>query len=106
MSDEILIAGAGIGGLTAALTLHRAGLPVRIFEAVPKIEPRGLAAGYRWPQISIHRGALRMLLLETVIERVAGFSLRELNARPSLGDPATWRDPVNHSQVRSRSSGV
>src|SRR5829696_10539318 len=22
-------------------------------------EPRGLAAGYRWPQISVHRGALQ-----------------------------------------------
>src|SRR5436309_2391633 len=28
-------------------------------------EPRGLAAGYRWPQISIHRGELQLLLLNT-----------------------------------------
>lgn len=27
-------------------------------------EPRGRAAGYRWPQISIHRGTLQLLLLE------------------------------------------
>ena len=27
-------------------------------------EPRGRAAGYRWPQYSIHRGALQRLLLE------------------------------------------
>jgi 2-polyprenyl-6-methoxyphenol hydroxylase-like FAD-dependent oxidoreductase len=33
-------------------------------------EPRGVAAGYRWPQISIHRGHLHMLLLETVRERI------------------------------------
>ncbi len=33
-------------------------------------EPRGLAAGYRWPQISIHRGAFQMLLLNTVRERL------------------------------------
>ncbi len=28
-------------------------------------EPRGRAAGYQWPQFSIHRGELQMLLLET-----------------------------------------
>ncbi len=33
-------------------------------------EPRGLGAGYRWPQYSVHRGRLQMLLLEAVIERV------------------------------------
>lgn len=33
-------------------------------------EPRGLAAGYRWPQISIHRGAFQMLLLDTTRERL------------------------------------
>jgi 2-polyprenyl-6-methoxyphenol hydroxylase-like FAD-dependent oxidoreductase len=29
-------------------------------------EPRGLAAGYDWPQIAVHRGRLQMLLLEEV----------------------------------------
>src|SRR3546814_8902197 len=29
-----------------------------------------MAAGYRWPQFSIHRGKLQMLLLEAVRERV------------------------------------
>src|SRR5262245_46483924 len=33
-------------------------------------EPRGLAAGYRWPQISIHRGNLQMLLLAAARERL------------------------------------
>ena len=108
--DDIIIAGGGIGGLTAALSLHRAGFPVRVFESVDRIqalgvginllphavreldalgladdlvangitpstlayftkrgepiwdEPRGLEAGYRWPQISIHRGVLHTLL--------------------------------------------
>lgn len=32
-------------------------------------EPRGLAAGYEWPQFSIHRGELQALLLATVLER-------------------------------------
>lgn len=33
-------------------------------------EPRGRAAGYRWPQFSVHRGALQMLLLAAVRERL------------------------------------
>jgi len=34
-------------------------------------EPRGLAAGYRWPQISIHRGRLLGILHRAVAERLA-----------------------------------
>ncbi len=33
-------------------------------------EPRGLAAGYSWPQYSIHRGKFQMLLLEAALERL------------------------------------
>ncbi len=33
-------------------------------------EPRGLAAGYRWPQFSVHRGELQMLLHRTVVDRL------------------------------------
>lgn len=33
-------------------------------------EPRGRDAGYAWPQISIHRGELQMLLTRTVLERL------------------------------------
>ncbi|WP_116131161.1 flavin-dependent oxidoreductase [Tropicimonas sp. IMCC34043] len=32
-------------------------------------EPRGIAAGYAWPQYSIHRGALQMLLHNTLLKR-------------------------------------
>lgn len=112
MGRKIIIAGAGIGGLTAAISLQRAGFEVRVFESVRELkplgvgintlphcvrvltnlglleklteegietsdlvyfnrhgqrfwsEPRGKFAGYRWPQISIHRGLLQMMLLE------------------------------------------
>lgn len=33
-------------------------------------EPRGLEAGYKWPQFSIHRGRLQQLLLDAATERL------------------------------------
>jgi len=110
----VLLAGGGIGGLVAALCLHRAGHDVTVFEAVAEprelgvginllphsvrvlddlgladalaaegvetaelrfcsddgvliwSEGRGVAAGSPWPQVSIHRGRLQMVLLEAV----------------------------------------
>jgi 2-polyprenyl-6-methoxyphenol hydroxylase-like FAD-dependent oxidoreductase len=114
----VIIAGAGIGGLTAALSLNQAGVDVVVCESVARLEPlgvginvlphaarelyelglecafvqgcvkteelvflnkhgqmiwsepRGLAAGYCWPQISIHRGRLQAILLETARQRL------------------------------------
>ncbi|MEL6643676.1 MAG: flavin-dependent oxidoreductase [Pseudomonadota bacterium] len=113
----VLIAGAGIAGLTLGLSLHQVGIPFQIFEAVREVRPlgvginlqphavrelfelglendldgvglrteevayfsqhgqliwreaRGLHAGYHWPQFSIHRGGLQMLLYRAVKER-------------------------------------
>ena len=113
----VLIAGAGIGGLSLALSLDQLNIPFRIFEAVREIkplgvginlqphavrelyemgaddgldliglrteevayfssqggliwsEPRGVKAGYKWPQYSIHRGGLQMHLLRHLQER-------------------------------------
>lgn len=115
---HVLIAGGGIGGLTAALHLHRNGHEVDVYESVttPKelgvginvlphsvrvlddlgllaeleaaaiptsklsflsedgvtiwSEERGRAAGNPWPQLSIHRGRLQMILLEAATERL------------------------------------
>jgi 2-polyprenyl-6-methoxyphenol hydroxylase-like FAD-dependent oxidoreductase len=39
-------------------------------------EPRGLLAGYKWPQYSVHRGGLHMLLYRTAIERLGADSIR------------------------------
>src|SRR5690606_16323378 len=33
-------------------------------------EPRGLLAGYKWPQYSVHRGGLQMLLYRAAVERL------------------------------------
>ena len=39
---DVLIIGAGIGGLTLGLMLHRAGIACRIFEAAPELKPVGV----------------------------------------------------------------
>lgn len=39
---EVLVIGAGIGGLTLGLMLHRAGISCRVFEAAPELKPVGV----------------------------------------------------------------
>jgi 2-polyprenyl-6-methoxyphenol hydroxylase-like FAD-dependent oxidoreductase len=121
---KIMIAGAGIGGLTAAMYLHRAGFDVELFEAVGELRPlgvginiqagavrilsalglepalaatgietrelryanrhgqtiwadaRGRHAGLPWPQYSIHRGELQMILLGAASEMLGADRIR------------------------------
>jgi 2-polyprenyl-6-methoxyphenol hydroxylase-like FAD-dependent oxidoreductase len=40
--DDIILVGAGVGGLTLGLALHQAGIPCRIFESVPEIRTIGV----------------------------------------------------------------
>ncbi|MBP0484868.1 flavin-dependent oxidoreductase [Sagittula salina] len=54
MSDRVLIAGGGIGGLVMALTLHQIGVPCSVFEKVRT--PRPLGVG-----INIQPNAVREL---------------------------------------------
>ena len=42
LDSDVLIVGGGIGGLTLALTLHRAGIRCRVFEAAPEIKALGV----------------------------------------------------------------
>ena len=115
---RVLIAGAGIAGLTAALSLHAAGIEAQLVDSATTLrplgvginllphavreltelglgpqlaatgiatseqahfdrhgsliwgEPRGLGLGYAWPQYSIHRGDLQMMLLAAVRDRL------------------------------------
>ena len=39
---HVVIVGGGIGGLTLALMLHRAGVGCRVYEAAPEIKPIGV----------------------------------------------------------------
>ncbi|MGY5128256.1 flavin-dependent oxidoreductase [Streptomyces nigrescens] len=61
---------AAIGVPTAELTYFN-----RYGQAIWS-EPRGLDAGYRWPQYSVHRGRLQLLLLDAVRERLGAHSIR------------------------------
>jgi 2-polyprenyl-6-methoxyphenol hydroxylase-like FAD-dependent oxidoreductase len=64
---DVIIVGAGIGGLTLALMLHRAGIPAHVFEAATELRPLG--AGIN---ILPHASAqLCELGLESALTRVA-----------------------------------
>src|SRR5678816_664749 len=39
-------------------------------------EWRGLKAGYKWPQYSVHRGGLQMLLYRAAVERLGAAAIR------------------------------
>ncbi|ASU56543.1 MULTISPECIES: flavin-dependent oxidoreductase [Nocardiopsis] len=121
---DIVIVGAGIGGLATALALHSHGISATVLETAEEIrplgvginvqpaaiaeltalglgdalaatgiptrehlyldhrgttlwnEPRGVAAGNEYPQYSIHRGELQLLLLEAVRERLGPGAVR------------------------------
>ena len=52
-------------------------------------EPRGLAAGYNWPQFSIHRGELHRILLEAVNNRLGGDSIMTSHHLAGWAETAT-----------------
>jgi 5-methylphenazine-1-carboxylate 1-monooxygenase len=65
-------------------------------------EPRGLVAGYNWPQIAIHRGQLQMFLLAKVRERLGAGAVRtaqELVAVHTVGQRA-------HARFADRATGL
>src|SRR6478609_9051096 len=68
-------------GITQA-DLDRVGLPAREWALVGLngndiySEPRGLLAGYSWPQYAVHRGQFHMLLHDKVLERIGPEAVR------------------------------
>ncbi|MER7506663.1 flavin-dependent oxidoreductase [Nonomuraea pusilla] len=77
--------------------------------------PRGRSAGYRWPQYSIHRGHLQMIMLEAVRERVGqvrtGLRFEDFEQDGSgvtvtLRDQATGRTLREHADVLVGADGV
>lgn len=80
--------------------LEKTGLPTAELMYVNKFgkkiwqEPRGKAAGYHWPQYSIHRGRLQMLLLNAVIQKLgedAVLTGHHLQSFEQVGDTVTAR---------------
>jgi phytoene desaturase len=59
MSRQVVIVGAGMGGLTAALRLARQGFAVRVLEARPG--PGGLAAGFEHDVLTFDAGPYVLL---------------------------------------------
>ena len=121
---RVIVAGAGIGGLSAALSLHAAGIEAIVIDPAATLRPLGVGInlmphavreltelglgseleatgiptaemvhfdrhgnriwgfasgrniGYRWPQYSIHRGELQMILLAAVRDRLGPGAVR------------------------------
>ena len=46
---QVIVVGAGIGGLSLALSLHQAGITVRVYEAVRDLAPLGVGIDLRNP---------------------------------------------------------
>ena len=70
-------------------------------------EPRGAAAGYKWPQYSIHRGQLQFVLLRALRERAGEHSFRNglrLVAFAQSADEvtATFRDDRTGTTIVER----
>ncbi len=72
-------------GITAA-DLDDVGLPMREWALVGRngqdiyAEPRGLDAGYHWPQYGVHRGRFHMMLYDKLVARAGADTVR-LGAR-------------------------
>ncbi|MFZ4718166.1 MAG: flavin-dependent oxidoreductase [Ilumatobacteraceae bacterium] len=129
---RVVIAGGGIGGLTAAMALHAKGIDVQVYESVVELqplgvginvlphamaqldrldlmptllplgvqtaelaffnqhgqliwrEPRGLAAGYPVPQLSVHRGRFHMALFAEARARLGEDRVRSGHAVQSF----------------------
>jgi 5-methylphenazine-1-carboxylate 1-monooxygenase len=69
--------GLGLGEMLAANAIETRALKYlsRYGQEIME-DPRGRAAGFRWPQYSIHRGALQMILLQAVRERLGPDAIR------------------------------
>jgi 2-polyprenyl-6-methoxyphenol hydroxylase-like FAD-dependent oxidoreductase len=94
---NVVIVGAGIGGLTLALCLHRAGIACRIFEMTPRVAPLGVGINIL-PHASHELGRLGLeaaLTEVSVLTREAVFFNRfgQLIYREPLGRDGGYRDP-------------
>lgn len=66
-------------------------------------EPRGLAAGYKWPQFSIHRGELLLILYRAVVECLGRERVHTAHHLASFGETEDGR---GWAEFVDRASGV
>jgi len=147
---RVLIAGAGIAGLTAALALHAVGIEAQVVDSATELkplgvginllphavreltelglgpalesagiptaeqahfdrhggliwsEPRGRNLGYAWPQYSIHRGELQMILLAAVRDRLGPGAVKT----GAMVTGFTERDGFVEVQLSIRQNGL
>ncbi len=148
----MIVAGAGIGGLSAALSLHAAGIEAIVIDSAATLRPlgvginlmphavreltelglggeleatgiptaemvhfdrhgnriwgfaSGLNIGYHWPQYSIHRGELQMILLDAVRARLGPAAVRAGTAFASFADSPSGVDVRVRDRVTGRGS--
>jgi 2-polyprenyl-6-methoxyphenol hydroxylase-like FAD-dependent oxidoreductase len=96
-SVNVIIIGAGIGGLTLALCLHRAGIGCRIYEMAPEISPLGVGINIL-PHASRELGLLGLesaLADVSILTREAVFFNRfgQLIYSEALGRYGGYDDP-------------
>ena len=94
---DVIIIGGGIGGLTLALTLHRAGVACRVFDQAPTMSALGVGINIL-PHASRELGQLGLeteLARASVLTREAAFFNRfgQLIYREPLGRNAGYDDP-------------
>jgi 2-polyprenyl-6-methoxyphenol hydroxylase-like FAD-dependent oxidoreductase len=147
---RVIVAGAGIGGLSAALSLHAAGIDATVIDSAASLRPLGVGInlmphavreltelglggeleatgiptaemvhfdrhgnriwgfasgqniGYRWPQYSIHRGELQMILLAAVRARLGPDAVRSGTVFSSFAESPSGVEV----RVRDRSTGA
>ena len=83
----VLIAGAGIAGLTLGLSLHQVGIPFHIYEAVEDIRPLGVGINLQ----SLATRELFELGLEDALDKV-GLRTEEVGYFTAQGQEI-WREP-------------
>src|SRR6478735_5638941 len=84
---KVIIAGAGIGGLVAAMCLKRAGFEVEVFDQVSELRPLGVGINIQARAVSI----LSSLGLEPALA-ATGIETRELRYANRHGQ-TIWADP-------------
>ena len=147
---RVIVAGAGIAGLSAALSLHAAGIEAIVIDSAASLRPLGVGInlmphavreltelglgdeleatgiptaemvhfdrhghriwgfasgrniGYRWPQYSIHRGELQMILLAAVRARLGPDAVRAGTAFTGFSEAGSGVEV----RVRDRATGT